>query len=44
MNARLINEWAFVPVGSTPEQFAQTLRAEYAEWLDAIKTQGIKLD
>lgn len=44
MNARLINEWAFVPVGSTPEQFAQTLRAEYAEWVEAIKTQGIKLD
>jgi len=44
IQARLINEWAFVPVGSTPEQFAQSLRAEYVEWVQAIKTQGIKLD
>jgi tripartite-type tricarboxylate transporter receptor subunit TctC len=44
VNARLVNEWAFVPAGSTPEQFAQSLLAEYAEWVEAIKTQGILLD
>ena len=44
VQARLITEWAFVPVGSSPEDFASNLRSEYAEWQNAIRSQGIKLD
>lgn len=42
--ARLTNDWAFVPVGSTPDEFAQTMKAEYAEWARVIKSFGIKLE
>lgn len=32
------------PVGGTPEEFAQRLRAENARWGDAIRKSGVKLD
>ena len=32
------------PFGSTPEQFAQFIRAEYAKWGDVIKRSGAKID
>lgn len=41
---RLTNDWAFVPVGSTPDEFAQSLKAEYAEWARVVKNFGIKLE
>ena len=31
------------PVGGTPEEFAQRLRAENARWGDAIRKSGVKL-
>jgi tripartite-type tricarboxylate transporter receptor subunit TctC len=44
VHERLIKEWAFVPIGSSPEEFARSLRSEYAAWQQAIRSQGIKLD
>ena len=32
------------PVGGTPEEFAQRLRAENVRWGDAIRKSGVKLD
>jgi tripartite-type tricarboxylate transporter receptor subunit TctC len=32
------------PVGGTPEEFAQRLRAENARWGEAIRKSGVKLD
>lgn len=32
------------PVGGTPDEFAQRLRAENARWGDAIRKSGVKLD
>ena len=31
-------------VGSTPEQFAATLRAERARWGDIVRSSGARLD
>lgn len=44
ISTRLVQEWAFVPVASTPEEFGRTLQAEYGEWASAVKAYGIKLD
>ena len=32
------------PLGSTPEQFAQFIRAEHAKWGDVIQRSGAKID
>jgi tripartite-type tricarboxylate transporter receptor subunit TctC len=32
------------PMGSTPEQFAQFIRAEYAKWGEVIQRSGAKID
>ena len=31
------------PVGSTPEQFGNHLRAEIAKWANVVKSTGIEL-
>lgn len=41
---RLINEFAFTPVGSTPEAFDKLLKTEFAEWKKAATTYGIKAE
>ena len=32
------------PVGNTPEQFAQQIRADLARWEKVVKQAGIKVD
>jgi tripartite-type tricarboxylate transporter receptor subunit TctC len=41
LRARL-DELAFLPVGSTPEQFAATLNASLSTFAEAIKAAGVK--
>ena len=40
----ITNDWAFVPGGSGPDGFAQSLKAEYAEWARVVNKFGIKLE
>ena len=42
--SKLVNEMALVPVGSTPEEFGAILKAEYGEWVRAIREFNIQLD
>ena len=35
--SRLEGRWAFTPVGGTPAEFAQRLRAENQRWGDAVR-------
>lgn len=44
VTSKLNDAWAFVLVGSTPQEFAKSLKAEYAEWTDAVKKYNIQLD
>ena len=32
------------PLGGTPEEFAEFIRAEHAKWGAAVREAGIKLD
>jgi tripartite-type tricarboxylate transporter receptor subunit TctC len=33
-----------IPVGNTPQQFAETLRTDIATWSEAVRVAGVKLD
>jgi tripartite-type tricarboxylate transporter receptor subunit TctC len=41
--ARLLAEGS-VPLGGTPEHFAQFLKAEHARWGDAVRKAGVKVE
>ncbi len=43
MRKRLIDQGA-EPVGNTPEQFAQQIRADTAWWAALVKSTGTSLD
>jgi tripartite-type tricarboxylate transporter receptor subunit TctC len=43
MRPRLI-EYGFEPVGGTPEQFGQHIRAEIVKWAPVVKAAGVKVD
>ena len=39
-----LNTLAFSPIGDTPEQFSQFIRAEVSSWAKVVKDSGTKLD
>jgi tripartite-type tricarboxylate transporter receptor subunit TctC len=43
MQARIVNDGS-EPVGSTPEQFADFIRAEIVKWGEVVRKSGAKLD
>jgi tripartite-type tricarboxylate transporter receptor subunit TctC len=43
VNKRLV-EMGFIPVGSSREQFAKFLSAEYASWAKIVQASGAKVD
>jgi tripartite-type tricarboxylate transporter receptor subunit TctC len=42
--ARRLQELGAVPVGSTPDEFAEFIQAEYEKWGPVIQAAGIKAE